>query len=146
MARERIVLDTNVLISALFSATSTPARVMEKAIAHGQLLASAATLRELARKLDAPKFDPYVPRRQREQLLQRLLALVEVVEVIQLIRASRDPQDDAFLEVAVNGRADTLISGDRDLLSLHPFRGIPILTPAAWLDSGGFPEMPGKEP
>ena len=49
------------------------------------------------------------------------------------IRACRDPKDDKFLEVAVNVEADFLISGDRDLVDLHPFRGISILTPAEFL-------------
>jgi predicted nucleic acid-binding protein len=57
-----------------------------------------------------------------------------LVEIIQNIRACRDPKDDAFLEVAVNGSANLIVSGDRDLLSLHLFRGIDILSPAAYLD------------
>jgi predicted nucleic acid-binding protein len=58
---------------------------------------------------------------------------VEIVEVEQPVRASRDPKDDKFLEAAVNGRADVLVTGDRDLQDLHPFRGIAILTPADYL-------------
>ena len=62
-----------------------------------------------------------------------LAPLVEIVEVVQQVRASRDPKDDRFLEVAVNGRADVVVTGDRDLLELNPFRGIAILTPAAFI-------------
>jgi putative PIN family toxin of toxin-antitoxin system len=50
--------------------------------------------------------------------------------VLQPIRASRDPKDDKFLEAAVNGRADVLVTGDKDLLDLNPFRGVAIVTPA----------------
>jgi len=75
-----------------------------------------------------------VPRERRDALLLRLAPLIELVEILQSIRASRDPDDDKFLEVAVNGRADVLVSGDADLLELNPFRGIAILTPAAYLD------------
>lgn len=49
------------------------------------------------------------------------------------VRACRDASDDKFLEVIVNGHASCLVSGDKDLLSLHPFRGIPILSPADFL-------------
>jgi uncharacterized protein len=44
-----------------------------------------------------------------------------------------DPKDDKFLELAVNGHADLIISGDADLLALDPFRGVPIVTPAAFV-------------
>ena len=59
---------------------------------------------------------------------------VEIVEVVQVVRACRDPKDDKFLEVAVNGRADVIVSDDGDLLALNPFRGIAILAPSAYLD------------
>ncbi len=134
MARERIVFDTNVLISGALSTTSTPARALEAAITSGDLLASTATLRELTEKLLSVKFDAYVSRDKREALLLRLAPLVDIVAVVQTFHASRDPKDDKFLDVAVNGRADVIVTGDGDLLALHPFRGIAILTPAAYLD------------
>lgn len=134
MKRDRVVLDTNVLISGLLSTTSTPARAVERAISDGQLLASTATLRELMTKLLSPKFDRYVPRERRDGLLLRLAPLIEIVEVVQRVQASRDPDDDKFLEVAINGRADVIVSGDGDLLDLNPFRGIAILSPAAYVD------------
>ena len=134
MARERLVLDTNVLISGALSITSTPARALEMAISTGDLLASIATLRELTEKLLSPRFDAYVSRDRREALLLRLSPLVQIVTILQTFHASRDPKDDKFLDVAVNGRADVIVTGDGDLLALHPFRGIAILTPAAYLD------------
>ena len=134
MKPERVVLDTNVLISGLLSNTSAPARAVEHAITSGQLIASADTLRELMSKLLSPKFDPYVTRERRDALLLRLAPLIEIVEVVQVVRACRDPSDDRFLEAAVNGRADVIVSGDRDLLELNPFQRIAILTPAAYLD------------
>jgi predicted nucleic acid-binding protein len=57
----------------------------------------------------------------------------EAVTPIERITACRDPRDDKFLEVAVTGEADVIVSGDQDLLTLHPFAGIPILPPAAFL-------------
>jgi putative PIN family toxin of toxin-antitoxin system len=139
MTRERIVVDTNVFISGLLSSTSPPARVVERAIEHGQLLESAETLRELIETLLLPKFDRYVTRARREALLDRLAPSVEIVEIVQQVRACRDPKDDKFLEVAVNGEADVIVTGDEDLLSLHPFRNIDILTPAAYLERPGEP-------
>lgn len=56
-----------------------------------------------------------------------------IIDVLQAIRASRDPKDGTFLEAAVNGRADVIVTGDTDLLELNPFRGITIVTPADYL-------------
>jgi len=134
MTRERVVVNTNVLISGLLSTTSIPAKAVDRAITAAQLVATADTLRELMTKLLSPRFDRYVSRERRDALLMRLAPLIEIVEVLQPIRASRDPKDDKFLEAAVNGRADVLVTGDKDLLELHPFRGITILTPASYVD------------
>ena len=139
MTRERIVVDTNVFISGLLSSTSHPARVVERAIEHGQLLGSTDTLRELIETLLWPKFDRYVSRARREALLDGLTPIIEMVEVVQHVRACRDTKDDKFLELAVNGEAGVIVTGDNDLLSLHPFRGIDILPPAGYLERRGTP-------
>jgi predicted nucleic acid-binding protein len=61
------------------------------------------------------------------------MAAAELVTITERIAAAcRDPTDDKFLELAVNGRADLIVSGDADLLALDPFRGIPIITPTAY--------------
>lgn len=60
-----------------------------------------------------------------------------MVEIIERIAACRDPRDDQFLEVAVNGRADWIVTGDSDLLSLDPFRDIRTVTPAQMLEDPG---------
>ena len=83
-------------------------------------------MRELIETLLSSKFDPYVSREKRDALLLRLAPLIEIVTVVQIVQASRDANDDKFLEVAVNGRADVIVTGDRDLLALNPFRGIAI--------------------
>jgi putative PIN family toxin of toxin-antitoxin system len=141
MTRERVVVDTNVFISGLLSVTSTPARVIERAVGADQLLASADTLRELMEKLLSPKFDRYVPRERREALLDRLAPNMDIVEIVQRVRACRDPKDDKFLELAVNGSAHVVVSGDDDLLVLHPFRSIDIVRPSDYLT-----RRPGKRP
>ena len=63
-----------------------------------------------------------------------LCTIVEFVPIIQVVHDCRDPKDDKFLEVALNGRADVIITGDADLLALHPWREIAILTPAEYLN------------
>ena len=133
MTPERVVIDTNVLVSSLFFTTSTPASAVEKAVTKAQLVATTETLRELIEKLLLPKFDRYVRRERRDALLQRVASLVEIIHILQPIRASRDPKDDKFLEAAVNGRANVILTGDRDLLDLNPFRGVIIVMPADYL-------------
>jgi predicted nucleic acid-binding protein len=66
--------------------------------------------------------------------LRDVLDSAELVSISERIAACRDPKDDKFLEVAVSGRADLIVSGDADLLAINPFRGIPIVTPAAFLE------------
>lgn len=133
MTRERVVIDTNALISGLLSTTSAAARAIDKAVIEAQLVATTETLRELIGTLHSPKFDRYVPLERRDALLERVASLVEIVAVLQPIRGSRDAKNLKFLEAAVNGRADVIVTGDNDLLDLDPFRGIAILTPAAYL-------------
>jgi putative PIN family toxin of toxin-antitoxin system len=58
----------------------------------------------------------------------------EIIPILSSIQACRDPRDDKFLEVAVHDQADLIVTGDCDLLDLHPFRGISILSPAAYLE------------
>ena len=64
--------------------------------------------------------------------LRQIFAAAELVTIIETVTGCRDPDDDKFLELAVNGRADVIVSGDDDLLALDTFRGIPIITPAAF--------------
>lgn len=133
MRTDRLVLDTNVFISGFISTTSVPGRVVDHAVAFGQLVATHQTLEELITRLMAAMFDQFLSRSLRQTVLDRLVPLVEIVEAISLVRACRDPKDNMFLEAAVNGRADVLVSGTKDLLVLNPFAGIAILSPAEYL-------------
>lgn len=130
----RLVVDTNVLISRLLLPRSLAARAVDLAIIEGRLLVSEATLSELARVLARPKFDRYVDIRDRQEFIRHLGTLVETVTILQRLQACRDPKGDMFLDVAINGRAGAIITGDADLLALDPFMGIRIVTPAAWLE------------
>lgn len=133
MAEARIVVDTNILVSHLLLADSVPARAVRKVVSEARLLVSDATMTELADVLARPKFDAYVSLEDRQQFIRLLGRIALMVPVIHTIRACRDPRDDKFLELAVNGEADLIVTGDQDLLALHPFRDVPIITPAAYV-------------
>jgi putative PIN family toxin of toxin-antitoxin system len=106
---------------------------MTKAEDSGHLPASTATLAEIAEVLSRPKFARFLSNETRVDFLKKYRAAVRIVPVTRSIRACRDPRDDKFLEVAVDGRADLIISGDADLLELDPFQGVRIVTPRAFL-------------
>jgi putative PIN family toxin of toxin-antitoxin system len=130
----RLVVDTNTLVSRLLLSGSIPAQAVHKAIKAGDLLFSRATLMELNEVLRRPKFDRYLEPNDRDKFMHLLARLAIMVEITHPVQSCRDPKDDKFLEVAFNGRADVIITGDADLLELNPFRGIPILSPRAFLD------------
>ena len=134
MTPKRVVLDTNVLVSRLLARQSKPGQAVEVAIARHRILASEATLMELAEVLSRAKFDPYLSIGERQDFLRRLDRIAERIEILRTIRACRDPKDDKFLELAVEGAADIVVTGDGDLLALNPFQGIAIVTPAQFLE------------
>lgn len=138
--RQRLVIDTNLLISHLMQPGSVPDRAVHAAMEFHYVLISEATMLELAEVLWRPKFERYVSPEAREQLLVQLSKAGEMIPILHTIRACRDPRDDKFLELAVNGAAQAILSGDADLLALHPFRSISIVSPAAWL-AGLAPDL-----
>jgi putative PIN family toxin of toxin-antitoxin system len=129
----RTVTDTNVLVSAVIFPNSVPRQALRKALHCGILLFSDSTLNELKTVLFRSKIDRYVTREERAVFLAQLESVAEMVPTVQIVRECRDPKDDKFLEVALNGRADVIITGDVDLLRMHPWREIEILTPADYL-------------
>ncbi|MFT4178476.1 MAG: putative toxin-antitoxin system toxin component, PIN family [Thermomonas sp.] len=137
MPERRCVVDTNVLVSRLLMPGGTPARALDHALARGVLLLSTATLTELVDVLSRPEFDPYVSRHDREEFVRKLGGVARMVEIRWRDSACRDPRDDKFLHVAVNGEAETIITGDADLLALHPFHCVRIVTPADFLRDDG---------
>ena len=83
--------------------------------------------------LGRAKFDRYLSRAERDELVEALVRESRLVEITEPVRECRDPNDDQILEVAVNGDAEYLVTGDADLLSMDPFRGVRIVTPAEFL-------------
>jgi putative PIN family toxin of toxin-antitoxin system len=128
-----VVIDSNVLVSFFLRRGSTPWRVVRDVMECGQLLVSDDTLAELEEVLRRSKFDRYVSRALREQFLTILPTFVTRVAIVERIEACRDPRDDKFLETAVNGRADFLVTGDRALLAMRTFRSIAIVSPSGYL-------------
>ena len=130
---ERVVVDTNVFVSQLLRLSSVPGQAAGEAMDTGVVLVSAATLNELADVLAQAKFDRYASLEQRIQFIRLIANTAEFVPIIHPVRECRDPKDDKFLEVALNGRADVIITGDADLLAMNPWREIAILSPADYL-------------
>ena len=130
----RIVVDTNVFVSAALKTSSLPSIVVRWVDRHGGLLKSAVTEQEVLLVLQRSHVAAVTPPFFLADL-SKMLAAAELVTITERIAACRDPRDDKFLELAVNGHADLIVSGDRDLLALNPFRGIAIIAPATFVQA-----------
>ncbi len=129
----RIVLDTNVLVSALLFYDSGIAKAVRLALDRHDVLASGDTMDELKRVLQKPKLHKYADPNKLAAFFLSYERITIRTEILMPVTLSRDPKDDIFLEVALNGDADLLITGDQDLLVLHPFQSTVIITPAEFL-------------
>jgi uncharacterized protein len=130
---KRVILDTNVLISRLLLVDSTASRAVRRLMDRAQPLVSEDTLTELADTLSRSKFDRYVSREDRQRFFELFARVAEWVTITTTIRRCRDPKDDKFLGLAVDGKADWIVSGDKDLLELSPYEGVLIVAPVAIL-------------
>ena len=137
---QRVVVDTNVFISAALMPHSVPRRAVALVMQSARLLVSVETVCELNDVLRRPKFDRYASEASRLEYLAAAIQGASLVEATDQLTACRDPKDDKFLNLAVAGRATHIISGDRDLLVLNAFQGVAIVTPQQFLDSFHFPE------
>ncbi|MDE0693496.1 MAG: putative toxin-antitoxin system toxin component, PIN family [Gammaproteobacteria bacterium] len=131
---ERLVADTNVLISAALRSDTPPRQVLDAVQrAGGVLVFSDETFAEVHDRLSKPKFDRYATHESRGAFLGHLVAVSEWVSISQAKLGCRDPDDDKLLETALAGQATCLVTGDRDLLDMNPFRSIPIVDPTTFL-------------
>jgi uncharacterized protein len=133
MSRKRFVLDTNVIVSAVLSPRSVTRQAFDLAFMQGTVLVSDAVLNELDDVLHRPKFERFITADERSQFLAKFIQDATVIVVTDVITDCRDPKDNKFLELAVSGSAHSIISGDGDLLVLHPFRGVSITTPRKFI-------------
>jgi putative PIN family toxin of toxin-antitoxin system len=135
---ERIVFNTSTLVGAVLRPESVPHQALRRAFLYSDVCASAATLAELNEVLERPKFDRYLDRATRREAAEQirrdcLIYVVPESNAGALNPPCRDPNDNKLLALALAARASIIISSDEDLLILHPWRGIPILTPAQFL-------------
>jgi putative PIN family toxin of toxin-antitoxin system len=131
--RIRVIVDTNTFVSAAIFDSSVPRQVINKVKSIGIILISPQTTEELYSVFSREKFNKYLTRSERAQFLQSVLDEVESVVTTSHITDCRDPRDNKFLELAVDGNAQYIITGDDDLLQLSPYHGIKILTPAEFI-------------
>jgi len=126
----RFVVDTNTLVSRLLIPNSVPAKAVSWALNNGKILVSDDTLQELAEVLSREKFNQYISIEDRQEFIRYFARICERVEIIRRIESCRDPKDNKFLELAINGNAEMIISGDNDLLVMSPFQNIKIVRPS----------------
>ena len=130
-----VVLDASTFVSAALKANSIPERALLRAVgAPNRLILSQEVEDEYRDVIFRPKFDRFVSVARRQKILDIVIFAAERVAPDEAVRECRDPEDDKYLALAFAGRADVLVSSDvRDLLSMHPWRGIQILPPADFL-------------
>jgi putative PIN family toxin of toxin-antitoxin system len=132
----RAILDTNLLVSYLITHRPPIATLIDEHLAQERfvLVTGAVLLEELDRVLRYPKLQRYYTEEARTQYVALIAALSEIVELPESVpRMCRDPDDDWVIACAVVGEADTIVSGDRDLLALRQVGEIPILSAAQFL-------------
>ena len=133
----RTVVDTNTLVSALIKPRGRLGQLLQHLRDRDFIfLYSRATLDELADVLNRPRMRHKYGLSEAD--IQTVIGLIllrgESVTPVKRLQVCRDPKDNRFLEAALAGRADVIVSGDQDLLVLQPFEGIPIVKPAEFLD------------
>lgn len=133
--RPRFVLDTNVLVDAVCFARSFGRRAFSRATQAGVIVLSPAALAEFIEVMRRPRLQRYVTEEELQAFVQFLTEEAEPIAPVERIQACRDPKDDKFLELAWAAKAAAILSRDDDLLALHPFRGIDILTPQAFVEA-----------
>jgi len=131
----RTVFDTNVLVSALLLSKSKPRKALDFALRRGKILLSFSVLAELYEVLSRKQFRRYVNEEDIRRFLAALTREAQWIDISVQIVACRDPKDDKLLELAVCGQAEYIVTGDADLIALHPFQGVQILTPKTFLET-----------
>ncbi len=129
------VFDANAIVSALLLTDSTPRRAFDKARAQGRIILSEPVINELDDVLSRPWLEKYIHKDERIHFIVALLRDAYILRVTESVAACRDPKDDKYLALAHESKAACIVTGDKDLLDLNPYRGIAILTPRQFLDS-----------
>ena len=135
---KRVVIDTGVIISALLKKDGVSRRSFLLAVDRCKPLVSLPTLSELEEVLSRSKFKTAFTKEEAMEVLELLAQRCEMVVVESAFVACRDKKDDMFLNLALDGKADAILSRDPDLLELHPFKNIPILAPTDFINWAGL--------
>lgn len=134
MMNKYFVFDTNSLISASILPNSANRKAINKAIELGEIALSEETFEEYKEVVFRKKFDKYFfNNEERYELFNQIKSSLIYFSPSESITACRDPKDNKFLELAVAAKACCIITGDNDLLALHPFRRISILSAGDFL-------------
>lgn len=129
------IIDVNTLVSALLTRSHTNSKAFDRARDIGRIFTSDAISRKISEVFLREKFDKYASFEERVQFLSLLeTQLIRWPWPVKPVTICRDPKDDKFLELAMSVNASCIITGDKDLLVLHPFNGIFILSASAFLE------------
>lgn len=131
-----IVLDTNVLVSAVIVPKSIPAQALRYAIKYCDIYVSESTMTELIQVLNRPKFDKYFAWHTytRNEFIEYFVASTNLVPITTTVTDCNDPKDNQFLEVAISAGVKFLVTGDKkDLLSMHPYKNISIISASQFI-------------
>ena len=131
----RLVLDTNVLVSAILSPNSISAKILNWGEDNSVILYSDATLTEVLSILKRSKFSKYIDHGDIDGLSIRIKTVWLLIKILNQVQLCRDPKDDKFIDLALNGNASHLITGDNDLLVLNPMENISIINPRTFYDA-----------
>lgn len=123
----RVVLDTNILVSALITKGTPPDRLYQAWLRNDiEIVTSVAPLEEIINVLARPKIRAYIDPDEAAQMASALGLRATVLGDVPVVSRSPDPKDDPIIAIAVAGDVDLLVSGDkRDLLALRNVEGIP---------------------
>lgn len=125
----RFVFDTNTIVSAILKPSSSAMQAMNIALQKGFIIFSTETKAEILGVIQRNKFDAYLPIEMRLKVLEDILGnAIHIETKINDSIQCRDHTDIKFLRLAIEAKADVIISGDTDLKVLNPFRSIPILS------------------
>ncbi|MDJ1170562.1 putative toxin-antitoxin system toxin component, PIN family [Roseofilum sp. BLCC_M154] len=136
MSPKLIVIDTNVLISAVLSPEGTARKALNRIYHQFKIAQSDETYQELVTRIYKRKFDKYIADEEREDFLSVIKHYSQFVKVESQVEICRDVDDNKFLELAIDANAVFLITGDRDLLSLKSqieYQNL-IITPREFLE------------
>ncbi len=124
------MFDANTVVSAALNPNGTPRRALAVARARGTVALSLDVFLEVAEVLARPKFARVLTDDRRREILELLTAAATWVEPAVKVEDCRDDKDNRYLELALAAKATAIVSGDTDLLTLDPWRGIRVLRPA----------------